>query len=34
MEDQDIPALLEECGGAAHPFDMMETLVLRVARRR
>jgi len=25
MEDQDIPALLEECGRRGTPFDMMET---------
>ena len=25
MEDQDIPALLEECGRRGSPFDMMET---------
>ena len=25
MEDQDIPALLEECGRRGAPFDMMET---------
>jgi KUP system potassium uptake protein len=25
MEDQDIPALLEECGRCGVPFDMMDT---------